>query len=457
MKKQARPNSCTVLSLDGERQELWSFATGSQKITLVTEKLGSTADKLPDKVVQKDWKTLVQPKLNLAWLPPHQVFLRVLHLPAADAAEVRTMIEFQLEKLSPLPVQQIVWSYEVLPQAAPNSQTVLLIVVARHVVEEFLGKLEAKGFLADRVELPVVPEMLAAPKGGDGVWLYPRILNDRILCLAAWWYGGILRELVFMNLPADAGAGPMLTEQLGNMAWSGELEGWLTSEPTLHIVAEPEVATQFKLFTALDASVDEIAPMPRRELAEKSARRAASGESRVNLLPPEHASRYKQQLIDRTWMRGLGAAVFGYVILVVLYLAGVEFVKFQRSGVEQEVATAGPSYTNALQLAAKVDVLQEQLALKFAALDAWKLVSMHLPSDLKLTSFSFSRGKTVSIFGEGPPDSVSQLTEYNRRLVNASITTNGQPFFSEVKPPTSANRGDMLSWSFTAEIRSSGE
>jgi hypothetical protein len=59
---------------------------------------------------------LWQPKLNVAWLPPENVFLRVIELPKSNFEETLAMVELQLEKLSPMPVTQIVWTIHVLPQ-----------------------------------------------------------------------------------------------------------------------------------------------------------------------------------------------------------------------------------------------------------------------------------------------------------------------------------------------------
>ena len=39
--------------------------------------LEGDAEKAP-KLIQKDWQTLFQTRLNVAWLPPEQVFLRAL-------------------------------------------------------------------------------------------------------------------------------------------------------------------------------------------------------------------------------------------------------------------------------------------------------------------------------------------------------------------------------------------
>jgi hypothetical protein len=323
-------------------------------------------------------------------------------------------------------------------------------------VEEFLGKLESKGYLADRLELPFLHQLLATQISGDGVWLYPRASGSQFFCLAAWWYGGVLRELVLQHLPRTEEAGAILAGQVNNMAWSGELEGWLTSAAVLHVVADEATAEEFRRLAGLDAGVETITPLAGKDLAEAAARRAASGTG-VNLMPEEFGVRYKGQLVDRLWMGGLGALAVIYIVGVVLYFGWLQVIQFQRGRVETQLAELSGSYTNALQLKAKVQVLQEQFSLKFAALDAWKVTAQLLPDDLRLTSFSVSKGKSVSFFGDTTVESVPKVTEYNRAVVNASLDTNGGVFFSTVKPPQIQTRNaqgvNQATWSFSAEIK----
>jgi hypothetical protein len=109
----ARIHSCNVLQVRPESVQLWRFAANNGDVYLTFEQTGMPADQLPARLIGKDWRALWQRKLNLAWVPVHQVFLRVVHLPTSDPSELQSMVELQLERLSPLPVAQIVWSYEV--------------------------------------------------------------------------------------------------------------------------------------------------------------------------------------------------------------------------------------------------------------------------------------------------------------------------------------------------------
>ena len=149
-----RFNSCNLLQAGVDTRRVWQFDARSAGFKLNREHAAHGGNALPSGVVEKSWSSLWQPKLNVAWLPSDCVFLRVVHLPAGSPAEVHSMIELQLERLSPIPITQMVWSVQVLGTTPAGLQTAIITFAERKAVEDFLGKLESQGYLADRLELP---------------------------------------------------------------------------------------------------------------------------------------------------------------------------------------------------------------------------------------------------------------------------------------------------------------
>src|ERR1017187_5313505 len=194
----SRWNSCNILHLAPDAKRLWHFDAKGKGFVLGREHRVPHAETLPANVVAKSWATLWQPKLNVAWLPADNVFLRVVELPAANADETNSMVELQLEKLSPIPVTQIVWTLHVLGthQSAPKAdgtveslQTIIVVIASRAGVEEFLGRLERDGFLSARLEVPMLDQIGAVAPAEDGVWLFPLTLGAQNAALVAWWFG----------------------------------------------------------------------------------------------------------------------------------------------------------------------------------------------------------------------------------------------------------------------------
>ncbi|MCI0746103.1 MAG: hypothetical protein L0Y58_11920 [Verrucomicrobia subdivision 3 bacterium] len=448
----ARWHSLNVLQSESDLQNLWQFSAGG-KFALQKEESRLQNEPLPDKIIDKDWQTLFQPKLNIAWLPAEKVFLRVVHLPKIDFAETQSMVELQLEKLSPLPVAQIVWGFELLPHVEPGMQTVVVIIAARHYVEEFLGQLEGRGYLVDRLEIPFLDQLLATPIDEDGVWIYAGVGEDQHACLVAWWYRKTLWNLNIIHLPATERRAALLQEQLAQMTWAGELEGWLTSPPRYYLVADDAAAGAWIPMFPPEIHVEIIPPIAGKDLAVLTAKRAAAGDTQTNLLPPEFTARYKQRFVDRLWMRGLGAIIGLYIMFVALYLGWAQFAKWRFSSVEDKVAEIGPTYTNTVQLKERVRVLQDQLDLQYAALDCWKATADNIPPELTLDNLNFERGRTLRLFGTASQEDVTKVQEFNDAIRN--VTAKNQPLFTRTVAPTIQNRpgGNMISWNFSCELK----
>jgi hypothetical protein len=454
----ARWHSCNILQTAPDANRLWQFDARSGALS---RESGSVPGQPLPSAVSKSWTSLWQPRLNVAWLPPENIFLRVIELPKSSFGETLAMVELQLEKLSPVPVTQIVWTLEILPQSpAENLQTVIVVIVERSVVEEFLGKLETEGFLADRLEAPMLDQLAATPATEDGAWIYPALLNGQNAALVAWWFGGALRSLSYIVLPSDGDRAKNLKEQLAQLAWAGELEGWLTAPPQWHLVATGGLAGEWEAFlrNGLGEPLRVIAPLPLPELAAHTARRAVKADgSNAVLLPGEFSARYREQFFDRLWLHGLFATGVLYAIGVAIYFCATFFLGIQTAKVEKQVADLGGSYTNVLQLKARYEVLKERQDLKYAALDCWKLVADLLPPGITVQRFSFGDGHRLSLNGTVASDQITLITDFYDALRKAKL--NGQPMFNADggEQLTYHQSGSQATWSFSLELRRTEE
>lgn len=460
----ARWHSCNVLMPGTQIRQLWQFNAGG-KFNLLRAESKLPSEPLPEKLIAKDWHTLFQPKLNVAWLPAEKVFLRVVQLPKADLAETQSMVELQLEKLSPHPVTQIVWSFEVIPyisqggasdhlnpHTAGEQQTVIVITALRSHVEEFLGQLETQGFMADRLELPMLDELRATKVRENGAWIFPGVGGQEGACMVAWWYDGVLQNLSILNLPEYEKRAAALREQLAQTTWAGELEGWLTSEPKYHLVADEAAAAQWLPLFDPNNLPEIVPPIASQELAALTARRVVGGSANTNLLPPEFATRYKSQFVDRLWMRGVGAVLLIYIFGAMIYMGLVSWASMRFDSVQSEARNYSVTYTNTLQVREKLRVLQDTLELQYAALECYKAASDFLPPELKLDSMNFSRGQTVLFRGTGGTDDRSKVSEFNAAL--QKVEFNGQPLFAKVVFGSVNNKpGGLIDWSITCELK----
>ncbi len=482
----ARWHSCNILQIASDANRLWQFDAKGGGFALNREHRVALDEPLPARSIAKSWSSLWQPRLNVAWLPPENVFLRIIELPKSNFEETLAMVELQLEKLSPMPVTQIVWTIHVLSHRgnpsrqsearaeAPASgetkaedlQTVVVVIVERSVVEEFLGKLEGRGYLADRLEAPVLDQLEATPATEAGLsrqseaaadaWIYPMAPAGQSAALVAWWCGNVLRSLSFVVLPPAGDRAKNLKAQLAQLAWAGELEGWLTAPVSQwHLVADSAVAAEWEgaLREGLGEPVRVAPPLPPAELAARTAHRAAAADSHTALLPPEFPARYHQQFVDRLWLRGLMATGVLYAIGVAIYFCATGLLFLQTRKVEQAVSALSGSYTNVMELKARYNVLQERQELKYAALDCWKAVAERLPASITLKRFSFGDGKTLSLSGTAQADQVNTLLDFDTTMQKA--TNNNRLMFAPGGEPLNPHKGagNTVTWSFSLQLQ----
>jgi hypothetical protein len=187
--------------------------------------------------------------------------------------------------------------------------------------------------VTERFEVPHINQILPFGVLEYGAWIYAGSGPDSDICTVAWWASGTLHELHLVRLPqapaAAEGAAPVnpnefrgrfLQENLLQVAWAGELEGWLTMPVHWHFVAEDQSgAAAEALFSGwTDTQPAKHAALDRKGLARYSAGRAARQEPSGDLLPVDFAHKYRQLYVDRLWMRGLGAVVMAYLAGVVI-------------------------------------------------------------------------------------------------------------------------------------------
>ena len=140
------------------------------------------------------------------------------------------------------------------------------------------------------------------------------------------------------------------------MAWAGEMEGWLTSPPDWHLVADAMLAAQWEpvLRAGLEQPIEVVTPLASRELA---GRNRAPRRPRGSARQPD-AARIRHALPAAVRGSPLDARSAG--VSEPFTLLGVASTydrpgncQLQDRRVERQVAQLGPNYTNAMQLKAR--------------------------------------------------------------------------------------------------------
>ena len=466
--KKTKWSSCNLLESATEGSRLCQFSVSSKKVKLSGDLRVADLIELPAKAVGKDWSDLLRRKLNIATLPPEKVFLRVVELPECEPDELLPMVEFQIEDLSPLPMAQAVWSAEAVPGSTgtEGNQTVLVMIAERGVVGDRLDELEAVNYLADRVEVPLLRELVPGEPREDGAHIQLVQGADSVLALVSWWFAGRLRDVNSFNLPDTAASRDELVEKINSVALAGEVAGWMPDEPACHLAKRGDVAADWN--TALAkcfGRIREVEPMSEVDLAtaavEFTARTTAPG-----LMLEDYSARNRQRFQDGLWMQGVKGAVALMLMGLCIFFAYGSWLQSDLDDLNQQVKVQGLQYTNALSLKAKMQTLKKQEALKTAALNAWSEVAIGLPGELKFTQLMFSSDRTLEgntsrklrIVGTADDGKETFIDDYNLVLARMEVKgREGQKLFSSVSPGPSRKdpRKKLTTWS--VECKFDGE
>lgn len=458
----SRIHTYTILSSPEPGSSLWQYSTSNpKKVHRVNEEKVEVDKPLAPALCRKNWDALLKKQMRVAWAPVEDLFLGVAHIPAENFEEARSMVELQwIEKLSPLPLAHVVWSLELLPQNKGALKTALVAIAPRNRVEQFLESVELLGFEAERLECPFVEELASTTPDQNGAWIYP-VQKDGVFksCYITWWFNGALEKINLIQLPANGDPTLAVEKELARITWAGEVEGWMTATPKWTLVLAQDKDPQSLWRNWILNWAPGISRVQEPQLPENLALRSASSVSKqeelgIDLMPGGFSYKYKQRFIDRVWMKGVVALALLYLLGTIVYLGALQVKKMNLASTESSVAELATSFTNTLEMEARIQVLEDLRNTKSAAFQCLEVVSTNLPPELVLTSFGFSRGKEVSL--NGTTASAAKLTEYYELLSSAPVSDQkgANKLFSKVTYPRSTTRpgSTTITWSFECEL-----
>jgi hypothetical protein len=153
-------------------------------------------------------------------------------------------------------------------------------------------------------------------------------------------------------------------------------------------------------------------------------------------------------------MRSIWVLIQIYLLGLAVYFGWLGVAWWGTHSVETQVRSLGASYTNAIQLRARFEVLKERQELKFAGLDCWKIVAAQCPDGPVLQGFTFNDGQRLTLNGTAKSEEVAALIDFDSAIRKTKLE--GKPFFATGKgDPLSyrAGAGGVMNWNFSLELQ----
>jgi Tfp pilus assembly protein PilN len=402
------------------------------------------------------------------------VLCRVITLPTVNEAELGPMVELQLENISPLPPEQVVYGYEVVGK--DDKQSDLLVAIARRdIVEQRLEMLREAGFAPDVLDLDALA-LLA--------WLRrEKALSEKELAELALvvieadtatlllMHGGQPQAVSAVPLQGVHGDNPDTRLAAAALLISDELRLAFTAVqsarpdafwPTVRLL---NLAPEKSPGAGIDAgrlcgamSVQLGMPCSLLTLKNKPSialglclRGGANGHARINLVPPGFLVA-KRRAIRMRQLKQLGViAVIVYLLLIAGGVAMLLYRSAQLGSVQAGLKSLEPALNRAQELRAELQTLRTYVSNESSALECLFEVYKLKPEGAYLTDIVFTDGDQLSLSGVAPKAEV--VTEFDTKLQKSPLFPGG----TQLAPVTNvkAKEGTVVRFTIQCKMKKS--
>jgi hypothetical protein len=315
-------------------------------------------------------------------LPCQSVLIERHKLPSTDSAELADMLQLQLEKTLPYPLEDVSHGFEVLSQNE-NESTVLTYAASRIQLDELCAPMREKGHIPGRITLQALRVAASCPETGTILAVWPE--QEQTAC-------AIITDGKLAWAQPVPGIGPdVVLSELPGLLLSAELQGVPTDFSEIR-VAEETAGLADALQAQFGKPVLPMGPLP-------------GAKAGLDLLPPAwHAELRRQERGDRLKQNLLIAGVL-YLVLIAVAFGYLAWMKRRVQTVQSEHAAMEPRFAGIIKqmgrwdsLAPVIDPRRYVVEVLHQLTKAWKQ-----NEKLQFTSLTFAPREWIAK-GEGTTD-----------------------------------------------------
>jgi hypothetical protein len=357
------------------------------------------------------------------------LLLRTVSLPLVEADELAGMVQLQVDKFSPFPIDTMVVSHEVLEKRS-DSCLVLIAAVKQELVEEIGRTLKSGGLVPHRVDAAVLgcwrllrDAGYAAHKGRELMFLLRgqqaelMALQDGIpIVFRSLGSGEGMDQAEFADDVAQAASQTMMSLELEHgAAGRFTISVWHTGDAP-KFVAEGitsscgggEIA-----FKSLDS-------LP--HVSEGLARRAAEQtETKLDLTPSAWRESERSRAFKSKALMGV-ASVAGLWLVFMLWAFGGLYVQDWRlAALKAEKTALDKPAMEVRNIKERVRLISRYMDRSKSSLECIRMISTLQPYGINLVSFTYRKGEGVKISGDA--ESANLVYDFKNKLDGCGFFT----------------------------------
>ena len=320
-------------------------------------------------------------------LPCQAVIIERHKLPSTDGAELADMLQLQLEKTLPYPLEDVSHGFEILGQSESES-TVLTFAASRAQLDTLCTPLRDAGRLPTRITLQALRVASSCPETGTILALWPE--QEQTAC-AIIHDGKLAWAQPIPGLGEDA-----VLSELPGLLLSAELQGVPADFSEIRIADEAASLT--------DALAQHFGKpvLPLGTLT--------GAKSTLDLLPPAWHAELRRRERGDSLKQNLLVAGVAYLVLVAAAFGYLAWLKHKVQLTQSEHDTMKPRFASIEKQMGRWDALAPVLEPKRYAVEVLHQLWKAWPQTEKLqfTSFTFGPREWI-VKGEGTTDARFEL------------------------------------------------
>jgi hypothetical protein len=379
------------------------------------------------------------------------VFCQTIRLPTTDTGELKQMLDLQIDNLTPLPVDEVVYSFE--PIEVTGTETHLLVAVARKsTVNERVAALEEVGLQPEAVAvdaLAVFREMMrqavlpSDERLNAFILVSPAatniIIHSRAKIVA-------VRSLVLGSHGiAQPEARTPIWEELQRTLVAGEVErpGIETGRAQFATWSESLRTEVAELAQGWSGTAEFLSngssPSPSVSVCLDTAR---TDVAHLNLLPDEWRVTRRIARVRRSLIRGAIAIGAVYLVALLAFSTLVVWENSQLNGVQTKINRTQSEYEKVRTLHKTLVAMEKQLDTKYSSLEVLREVGALMPDNVKLNGYTFKRDDTVTLRAQA--QTATLATDFISRLEKSELFSKVTSGTSRSDPGTGLTKFDVV-------------
>lgn len=338
-----------------------------------------------------------------------ELILRTMEFPTTDPAEIASMVDFQIDKVSPFPLDQLAVSHEILKQSE-NTALVLMVAAKRERIDTIGEIFKQKGIHIHSMDSRALGWLHLLEKEGhlDDADCEILIIDDEVDFALIFLSKGL--PIAFRALHANINDNDIVDELAHEIGYTlttldAEYDLPTPSAITLWSLYKlPEnIRDQLKDTSGLAVQCNDLATLPR--LSSGLIERALRTENRIELIPQEWIEHKKNQRLQKKYALISASIIAVWLAFVLLFISIYQTRSIKLNRIQKRADAIAPAAAQAFENREKLKALKIYTDRSGSALECLReATSLLPPGDIEFASFNYNQGKGVTIRGSAETD-----------------------------------------------------